>query len=48
MLKRISWKPLCAAVALASLVSLHLTAAEKHPPPASRSLDVEDDSGKSF
>ncbi|MFT5092324.1 MAG: hypothetical protein ACI93T_001143 [Porticoccaceae bacterium] len=48
MLKRIPWKTLCAAVALASLVSFHSTAAEKHPSPASRSLDVEDDSGKSF
>jgi hypothetical protein len=51
MLKRLSWKPLCAAAALASLVSFHFstahysTAAEKYPPPATRSLD---DAGKSF
>lgn len=48
MLKRLPWKPLCAAVALAGLVSFRSTAAEKHPPPASRSLQVEHESSKSF
>jgi hypothetical protein len=48
MLKRFPWKPLCAVVALASLVSFHSTAAEKHPPPASRSLETEEASGKLF
>tara|TARA_R110002072_G_scaffold13481_2_gene56823 strand:+ start:15084 stop:15575 length:492 start_codon:yes stop_codon:yes gene_type:complete len=49
MLKRLSWKPACAAVALASILSFHYsTAAEKYPPPASHSLDVDNDAGKSF
>lgn len=48
MFKQIPWKFVCAAIALAGLASLHTIAAEKDPPPASRLLDAEPESGEAF
>ncbi|NQV22912.1 MAG: hypothetical protein HQ518_00970 [Rhodopirellula sp.] len=48
MFKQYSWKPLCAALALAGLLSFHSIAAENSPPPASRVLDAETESGEAF
>lgn len=42
------WKPTCAAFVIAGLVSFHSPAAEPDPPPASRLLEANADSGDAF
>lgn len=48
MFHHVPWKPLCAAIALAGLVSFHSIAAENNPPPAKRVLDAKPESGEAF
>ncbi len=45
---KFSWKATLATVALGGLVTFHTVADEINPPPASRTLDNDDDSGKPF
>ena len=48
MCNQFSWKAALATVALAGVVTFHAFADEIHPPPASRTLDAYDGSGKPF
>lgn len=48
MWSQFSWKAALATVALAGVVTFHAFADEIHPPPASRTLDGNDGSGKQF
>lgn len=48
MFNQFPWKPVCAALALAGLLSFRSIAAEKDLPPASRVLDAEAEAGEAF